>query len=202
MSGRVLRGLVAGIAAGACLTASAHEFECAKRIAVLPLATEASDAATQSVATGVPIELGLVAGLPFTGSADVTTYPAVVFWRVDLVNVATDATSIVKEIEESVVLPPEIPHLPWGVWPVPGLGVPAGETLTFGMAARIQTYEDCLALAGAATGGSPDLDEVDRVENVFGVVYDGGFASCRARLVCVPPDPVPVLGATAEEVTP
>lgn len=202
MAGRGLRGLIAGIVAGTCLTASAHEFECTKTVAVLPLVAQQPDDAAPPIDAAGTLDMGLVAGLPYSGSVNVTKYPAVVFWRVDLANVATDAASVVRGLEESVELPPEVPHAPWGVWPVPGLAVPPGVTLTFGMAARIQGYEECLAIAGG--GGDPVDESLDRFENVFGVVYDAGFASCRARVVCMPPqeEPPPVIAADTGEVTP
>lgn len=216
MSSRWLRGCVAGMLAGTCLAASAHEFECTKQVAVVPIVDEVTEVVAQESDGGgnVTVGAGLVGGLPYYGSVNVTRYPSVVFWRIDLANVA-DVPSVVGLWTESLRIPEGIPHAPFGIWPLPGLEVPAGVTLTFGKAARIQSYDECLRLVNGdlptvvegpdgIVEGNDDLVLSDRVENVFGVKFDNGFASCRARVVCVPPeDALPERSAQdAGEVTP
>jgi hypothetical protein len=87
----------------------------------------------------------------------------------------------------------------WGFVSTPplalGVPIPPGESRTLAYAFRLDSYEQCLALAAHVAGEAPVCGGT--VPNLFGLRYETGYAECRADLVCLP-DSAPALTAAVQ----
>jgi hypothetical protein len=169
--------------AGASVTARAHEFQCTEEVGWV---VTGEDGAPVTGEDGLPV----FGGPGPVGLLRVDQYPATVAFQITVANLAGGPSTI-----SSVVDP--LDH--WGGGPSwafgSGLetGVPfaTGESQTFAYGLRLDSYEMCLALAAHVSGEAPVCGGT--IPNLFGLVYETGYAECRAELVCLPDLPQGVI---------
>ncbi len=111
-------------------------------------------------------------------------YPAVVAFRITVTNTAlvpSDVASVVDPLDHWTG------SAGWSFGSPIELGVffSPGEAKTFAIAVALDSYETCLALAAHVSGEAPVCGGV--VPNRYGLLYETGYAECRAELVCLPP---------------
>lgn len=145
----------------------AHEVDCEKQVGILHV-----DAGGNVVLAGD--------GSPVFSVAPKTVltldqYPVTVGWQMKVNNLAGEP-SIVRNVEDPSLVASGATLL--GALDAP-FELAVGQSRTFAAGLRVESYEQCLALAGA-----PSCQDV--VENRFVVTTDTNIAECRARLVCRP----------------
>ena len=116
------------------------------------------------------------------------SYPVTVGWQMKVNNLAGEP-SIVRKLEDAFLAASGA--ILFGA-PVAPFELAAGQARTFAAGLRIESYEQCLALAGAprpafANGEGEGFPlSRDVTENRLVVTTDTNIAECRARLVCRP----------------
>lgn len=167
---------VAALAALVSVTALAHEVDCEKQVGILW-----TDAEDQVVLGEVGAPKFVVPPKPILVLRD---YPVTIGWKMKVNNLAGE-TSIVRDVQDpflaSIGAALPIPPLPFDL--------AVGESRTFVVPQRIESYEQCLAL-----GGTPEetfsAESVamcrGEPENRLVVTTETNVAECRARLVCRP----------------
>jgi hypothetical protein len=185
--------LIVAVALLSAGTVSAHEFECEKTIGIVTSTDAGND--------GLPV----FAAEPAAALA-LDTYPALVGFRLEVHNVASDPSVIGSASDP--MLEAVSGTIAFGAAFAPGDAIPVGGTATRVVLVPVPSYEACLALGGtdrALTRGDDDLvcRPDGAIENRFVITHDVGSAECRARLVCLPPKappPCPTGTPTAELV--
>ncbi|WP_242356913.1 MULTISPECIES: hypothetical protein [Anaeromyxobacter] len=121
---------------------------------------------------------------------EVDSYPATLTFQATVRNVHPTDVSIVAWISDRF-MDPARQEL--------DLALPVGGSQTFEYGLTIDSYEECVALAGEAGMSCSTTGGCARLDNRFAAGWEHGEAQCTARVVCKPPEvppPPPPSGVT------
>ncbi|QSQ12374.1 DUF6923 family protein [Myxococcus landrumensis] len=114
-------------------------------------------------------------------SATVSTYPATLVFSYTVTNVHPTLPSTLLTVSD-----PRFASRGFSFTPAPPVDIPVGDSLTYQFTYTLDSFEDCLALAGEDDDPSTP-GETPGFTNTFRVTFQEGASEARARVVCEQP---------------